>query len=92
MNFLKVISRFLTHSTTSKSLHSQSCGKYGDLTKYDPACWTYLVKVTHWTDEDVVREKDLKARFSDVRPDYTIDSISELPKIVNGSEAANRIG
>jgi FMN phosphatase YigB (HAD superfamily) len=35
--------------------------RYG--TKYDPACWTYLVKITHWTDEDVAREKDLKAKY-----------------------------
>jgi phosphoglycolate phosphatase len=55
--------------------------RYG--TQYDPAYWSYLVKVTHWTDEDVAREKDLKARFVDVKPDYTIDSFSELPGILN---------
>jgi FMN phosphatase YigB (HAD superfamily) len=54
--------------------------RYG--TQYDPSCWSYLVKVTHWTNEDVIREKDLKARFSDVKPSYTIDSISELPEIL----------
>ena len=31
--------------------------RYG--TKYDPACWAFLVKITHWTDEDVRREKDM---------------------------------
>jgi phosphoglycolate phosphatase len=55
--------------------------RYG--TQYDPACWSYLVKVTHWTDEDVAREKDLKARFVDVKPDYTIDSVFDLPGILN---------
>jgi phosphoglycolate phosphatase len=55
--------------------------RYG--TQYDPACWSYLVKVTHWTDEDVAREKDLKARFVDVKPDYTIDSVFDLPGIIN---------
>jgi phosphoglycolate phosphatase len=54
--------------------------RYG--TKYDPACWTYLVKITHWTDEDVVREKDLKARYGTVVPDYVIDSFAELKPIV----------
>jgi FMN phosphatase YigB (HAD superfamily) len=56
--------------------------RYG--TQYDPSYWSYLVKVTHWTNEDVAREKDLKARFSDVKPSFTIDSISELPKILEG--------
>jgi FMN phosphatase YigB (HAD superfamily) len=55
--------------------------RYG--TQYDPACWSYLVKITHWTNADVNREKDLKSRFSDVKPNYTIDSLSELPKILN---------
>jgi phosphoglycolate phosphatase-like HAD superfamily hydrolase len=54
--------------------------RYG--TQYDPACWAYLVKITHWTNEDVAREKDLKARFADVKPDYTIDSFSELSRIL----------
>jgi FMN phosphatase YigB (HAD superfamily) len=59
--------------------------RYG--TQYDPACWSYLVKVTHWTNEDVAREKDLKARFADVKPDYTIDSLFDLPKILNEDAA-----
>ncbi len=54
--------------------------RYGTL--YDPGCWTYLVKVTHWTDDDVVREKNLKAKFRDVKPDYEIDAFSELKAIV----------
>jgi FMN phosphatase YigB (HAD superfamily) len=54
--------------------------RYG--TKYNPQCWTYLVKVTHWTDEDVSREKDLKTKYGDVVPDYVIDSFSQLKSIV----------
>src|SRR5262249_29700835 len=23
--------------------------------QYDPACWAFLVKITHWTDDDVAR-------------------------------------
>jgi phosphoglycolate phosphatase len=58
--------------------------RYG--TKYDPDCWTYLVKITHWTDEDVNREKDLKVKYGAVTPDYTIDSFSELKSIVLGTQ------
>jgi hypothetical protein len=54
--------------------------RYG--TKYDPEYWTYLVKVTHWTDEDVSREKGLKAKYGNVVPDYAIDSFPQLKSIV----------
>jgi FMN phosphatase YigB (HAD superfamily) len=54
--------------------------RYG--TKYDPDHWHYLVKVTHWTDEDVQREKALKAKFADVTSDYTIDSFRQVKSIV----------
>jgi phosphoglycolate phosphatase len=54
--------------------------RYGTL--YDPAYWTYLVKITHWTEGDVVREKALKAKFQGVKPDYEIDAFSELKTIV----------
>jgi len=54
--------------------------RYG--TKYDPKCWEYLVKVTHWTDEDVNREKDLKEQYGNVVPDYVIDRFSEIRTII----------
>jgi FMN phosphatase YigB (HAD superfamily) len=54
--------------------------RYG--TRYDAACWVDLVKITHWTDEDVIREKDLKAKYGGVVPDYVIDSFAELKSIV----------
>lgn len=54
--------------------------RYG--TKYDPESWTYLVRITHWTDDDVSREKDLKAKYGGVVPDHTIDSFAQLKPIV----------
>jgi len=56
--------------------------RYG--TRYDPACWTYLVKVTHWTDEDVDRERNLKAKYGSVTPDSEIDRFAQLKSIVLG--------
>jgi phosphoglycolate phosphatase len=56
--------------------------QYG--TKYDPQHWQYLVKITHWSDNDVEREKALKAKYADVVPDYTIDSFSQLKSVVFG--------
>jgi phosphoglycolate phosphatase len=54
--------------------------RYG--TKYDSDLWSYLVRVTHWTDDDVAREKSLRDRYGKVSPDFTIDSFSELKKII----------
>lgn len=50
--------------------------KYG--TEYDRELWDLLVRITHWSDEDVQREEDLRKRFSEVTPDVTIESFSEL--------------
>jgi FMN phosphatase YigB (HAD superfamily) len=54
--------------------------RYGTI--YDPKCWPYLVKITHWTDEDVRRERDLKEMYGDVVPDHAIDSFAQLQSIV----------
>jgi len=59
--------------------------RYG--TRYHPRCWSYLVKITHWTDEDVVREKELKSKYSEVLPDHVIDAFSELKSILLGNSA-----
>lgn len=50
--------------------------KYG--TEYDPALWDTIVRVTHWTDEDVRREARLETVCREIEPDYTIDSFSEI--------------
>jgi hypothetical protein len=58
--------------------------RYGTL--YDPECWTYLVKITHWTDEDVNREKTLKAKYGGLVPDYVIDTFPQIKSIVLSSK------
>jgi phosphoglycolate phosphatase-like HAD superfamily hydrolase len=47
-------------------------------TEYEKGLWETLVTVTHWTDEDVKREVELRAQFATVAPDVVIDSFSEL--------------
>jgi FMN phosphatase YigB (HAD superfamily) len=54
--------------------------KYG--TDYDPALWNILVRVTHWTAEDVRREEQLRERASHISPDFTVDSFRELMTII----------
>lgn len=50
--------------------------RYG--TRYERSLWDILVRVTHWTDEDVAREAELRNLYSDIQPDYTIDSFVDL--------------
>lgn len=50
--------------------------KYG--TNYNPHLWDILVRVTHWTEMDVIREKELKRNFEHIKPDFVIESFSEI--------------
>lgn len=50
--------------------------RYG--TRYDRHQWSALVRITHWTPEDVEQEKRLKEKFLGVEPDLVIDSFSQL--------------
>jgi len=54
--------------------------RYG--TSYDRDLWSYLVRVTHWTDEDGRRETVLMEKYQGVTPDYTIDTFRQLKSII----------
>jgi FMN phosphatase YigB (HAD superfamily) len=54
--------------------------KYGK--DYDEAAWQKLVKITHWTEEDVSREASLRNRYSNIQPDYIINSFREVSDII----------
>lgn len=56
--------------------------RYG--TVYDAGHWSYLVKVTHWTEDDVRREKDLKSKYGAVSPDFTVDAFNQIVPILLG--------
>lgn len=55
--------------------------KYG--TEYDRKLWDVLVRVTHWTEDDVRREESLREHAAHAVPDYTLGSFSELLSIVD---------
>jgi FMN phosphatase YigB (HAD superfamily) len=61
--------------------------KYG--TRYDRTLWKTLVKVTHWTEEDVAREEELEHRFERVQPDYSIEEFSEISGIIASDPLGN---
>jgi phosphoglycolate phosphatase len=54
--------------------------KYG--LDYDMSLWNTLVRVTHWTKEDIQRESNFKGVYGQIQPDYIIDSFDEILRIV----------
>jgi FMN phosphatase YigB (HAD superfamily) len=54
--------------------------RYG--TRYDRKLWDVLVRVTHWTAQDVAREEGLRKELSGVEPDFTIESFAEVLEIL----------
>jgi phosphoglycolate phosphatase len=61
--------------------------KYG--TQYERSLWSVLVRVTHWSDEDVRREEELRHRFGNVHPDRTINAFPELLSLFEAKDAAS---
>ena len=53
--------------------------KYGK--DFQSANWKLLVSITHWTDEDVKIEEDLKAMYSKETPMFVVSSFSGLQQI-----------
>lgn len=45
--------------------------KYG--TMYEEADWNKLVRITHWTDEDVRRATEARERYGDAEPDVVLE-------------------
>jgi FMN phosphatase YigB (HAD superfamily) len=50
--------------------------KYG--LDYDPVCWKQLVRITHWTAEDVRRTQEAQALYGHVIPDVTLNEFSDI--------------
>lgn len=50
--------------------------EYG--TKYDRKLWEVVVRVTHWSSEDVQKEARLQTVCQNVEPDYTIRCFAEI--------------
>jgi FMN phosphatase YigB (HAD superfamily) len=54
--------------------------KYG--TQYSPQLWDILVRVTHWTENDVRRENELFSQSKEVVPTYTINSFHKILQVL----------
>lgn len=49
---------------------------------FDQSLWNVLVKITHWTEEDVKREEMLKHEFTQINPDFVLEKYSDILEIV----------
>jgi FMN phosphatase YigB (HAD superfamily) len=64
--------------------------KYG--VRRDPAMYDRLVRISHWTEEDIVRERNFAQEASTIIPDFTCESsISELLGVLEGPQATRVI-
>lgn len=58
--------------------------------EYEKNLWDLLVRVTHWSKDDVEREERLRREFNNVQPDLTVQDFSELLKIEWSNATDNR--
>ena len=54
--------------------------RYG---KGSPTLWEKLVRVTHWTDKQVVEEERVRQQFSGARPDFELERLSDISNHVS---------
>ncbi len=64
--------------------------KYGTL--YDKTLWPQLVRVTHWTGEDIAREKELRERAAGTEPDCTLGKFEDIFSCFEFSRVPDRNG
>lgn len=55
--------------------------EYG--TRYDQSLWGTLVKISHWTDEDVIRDAELRKQAQVTQADFTLHVFSDLLPLLN---------
>ena len=54
--------------------------KYGK--DYQQTAWDQLVKITHWSQDDIDRELLLRRKYNHIQPDHTVERFSELLDII----------
>ncbi len=54
--------------------------RYG--TRLDTAYWPLLLSISHWTTEEILREDELKKKYIQLQPDYSIDTFSDILPII----------
>jgi len=52
-------------------------------TDVDPQRWEQLVRVTHWPEETVARDEELRFAAKGIHPDYDVRSFDELLRLID---------
>ncbi len=80
---------YIGDSISKDVLMARKAGCFAIWAKYgvrrDPAMYNRLVRISHWTEEDIVRERNFAQEASTITPDFTCEnSISELLGVLEG--------
>ena len=83
---------YVGDSISKDVLMARRAGCFAIWAKYgvhrDPAMYDRLVRISHWTEEDIVRERNFAQEASTIAPDFTCEnSISELLGVLEGPRA-----
>jgi phosphoglycolate phosphatase len=91
---------YIGDSISKDVLMARKAGCFAIWAKYgvrrDPAMYEKLVRISHWTGDDIARERDFGQQASTITPDFVCEkSIVELLTILDGpsknSEAGNSL-
>jgi len=74
------------HMANQASVHS-AWARYG--TNYNPELWSKLVRITHWTDDDVATEAQLRVEAGDVHAEVDLNQFSDVLASFTFSRGAN---
>jgi FMN phosphatase YigB (HAD superfamily) len=80
---------YIGDSISKDVLMARKAGCFAIWAKYgvhrDPAMYEKLVRISHWTDADIARERDFVQQASTITPDFVCEkSIAELLTILDG--------
>src|SRR5260370_6732758 len=85
---------YIGDSISKDILMAKKAGCFAIWARYgvhrDPAMYERLVRISHWTDADVLRERNFAQEASTIAPDCTCEtSIAELLTILRGPSEAS---
>jgi FMN phosphatase YigB (HAD superfamily) len=80
---------YIGDSVSKDVLMAKRAGCFAIWAKYgvrrDPAMYERLVRISHWTEADVLRERNFAQEALMIAPDFTCEkSIAELLKVLEG--------
>jgi phosphoglycolate phosphatase-like HAD superfamily hydrolase len=83
---------YVGDSISKDVLMARRAGCYSVWAKYgvrrDPEMYNKLVRISHWTDEDIARERNFTDEASKITPDFICErSLAELLEVLDGRDS-----